>query len=63
MVIDADKSSATGKLLKVYDKAGSKFGILEITMEVVVTCSQGGAGDPDEGWQQIDDHHECRCVH
>jgi len=42
MVIDADKSSATGKLIKAYDKGGSKFGVLELTMDVVVTALKGG---------------------
>ena len=41
MVIDVDKSKATGKLLKVYDKAGSKFGVMEITMELTVTTVKG----------------------
>ena len=43
MVIDADKTTATGKLLKTYDKGGSKYGVLEITMEVAVTSLKGGA--------------------
>jgi hypothetical protein len=43
MVIDADKTTATGKLLRAYDKGGSKYGVLEITMEVAVTALKGGA--------------------
>ena len=31
------KSSATGKLTKVYDKAGHKYGVIEITMDLALT--------------------------
>jgi hypothetical protein len=34
--IDAVKSSASGKLVKVYDKGGHKFGVLEVTMELAL---------------------------
>jgi hypothetical protein len=34
--VDAAKSSATGKLVKVYDKGGHKFGQIEVTMELAL---------------------------
>lgn len=37
MTADPEKSSVTGKLLKVYDKDGHKFGVMEIKMELVIT--------------------------
>jgi hypothetical protein len=37
MKIDTKKSSAAGKLLKVYKKDGAQFGTLEFTLTVVVT--------------------------
>jgi hypothetical protein len=37
MSADVEKSSGTGKLVKVYDKDGHKFGVLEIKMELVIT--------------------------
>ena len=37
MVIDEKASKATGKLVKIYDKAGAKFGVLEIEMDLVVS--------------------------
>jgi len=46
MVVDPGKSSATGKLIKTYDKAGAKFGILELTLDMTVTTLKGGGG-PD----------------
>jgi hypothetical protein len=40
--IDAAKSTGTGKLVKVYDKGGKKFGVMEITFDLVVTKAGGG---------------------
>jgi hypothetical protein len=37
LTIDPAKSSATGKLLKVYDKGGHKYGQVEVTLELAVT--------------------------
>jgi len=37
MTADVDKSSGTGKLLKVYDKDGHKFGVMEVKLELVIT--------------------------
>ncbi|HEX3149234.1 MAG TPA: hypothetical protein VHR66_14265 [Gemmataceae bacterium] len=34
--VNVDKSSGTGKLVKVYDKDGRKFGVLEIKMELAL---------------------------
>jgi hypothetical protein len=34
--MDADKSSGTAKLTKVYDKGGHKFGIVEVTLDLAV---------------------------
>jgi hypothetical protein len=42
LVIDPDKSKATVKLAKVYDKGGHKFGLLEVKMELAVTKVGGG---------------------
>src|SRR5262249_45961011 len=43
MEIDAAKSSATGKLTRVYEKNGRKFGVIEVKMDVAVTkISAGG---------------------
>ncbi|HET6572529.1 MAG TPA: hypothetical protein VFG68_02925 [Fimbriiglobus sp.] len=42
MVIDVTKSSATGKLTKVYDKRGKKFGVIEVAMGLVVTKLASG---------------------
>lgn len=36
MVFDLDKSTATGRLVKVSDKGGKKFGVIELRMELVV---------------------------
>src|SRR5262249_44805917 len=41
LTIDADKSKATVKLTKVYDKNGSKFGSMEVKMELIVTKASG----------------------
>jgi hypothetical protein len=45
--IDVAKSSASGKLVKVYDKGGHKFGVLEITMELALN-KIGGEGQQIE---------------
>lgn len=42
LAIDTEKSSATGKLTKVYDKGGHKFGVVEITMDLAVTKAGDG---------------------
>jgi hypothetical protein len=42
--IDADRATGSGKLLKVYDKDGKKFGTLEVIVELPVTELKGGAG-------------------
>ncbi len=41
MVVDNAKSSATGKLVKVYDKDGKKFGVMEVSMDLAVTKLKG----------------------
>src|SRR5581483_9656401 len=46
MVIDEKKSAAAGKLTKVYDKGGKKFGVIEVTMELVVTKLKGAQEVP-----------------
>jgi len=43
LTADPSKSSATGKLLKVYDMDGHKFGVIEITMELAITKAGNGA--------------------
>src|SRR5262245_25298222 len=35
--MDADKSSGAGKLIKVYDKDGKKFGTIEVTLDLTVS--------------------------
>jgi hypothetical protein len=35
--MDADKSSGTGKLTKLYDKGGHKFGTIEVTLDLAVS--------------------------
>jgi hypothetical protein len=42
MVIDEKKSAGTGKLTKVYDKGGKKFGVIEVVMDLVVTKLASG---------------------
>lgn len=42
LAIDTEKSSATGKLTKVYDKGGHKFGVVEITLDLAVTKAGSG---------------------
>lgn len=37
-VVDAGKAKATGKLVKVYDKNKSKYGVIEYTVELPVTA-------------------------
>jgi len=46
--IDADKSSGTGKLTKVYDKGGHKFGVVEVTLDLAVSKLGGGGGQEVE---------------
>jgi hypothetical protein len=41
LTIDADKSKATVKLTKVYDKGGHQFGSMEVKMELIVTKASG----------------------
>jgi hypothetical protein len=41
MIVDESKSSASGKLIKTYDKEGARFGILEVNMDVTVTKLKG----------------------
>lgn len=40
--VDEDKSTASGKLLKLYDKGGKKFGEIEIRIELVATGFKAG---------------------
>jgi hypothetical protein len=37
MGVDPDKTKVTGKLLKVYDQGGAKFGVMEFTLVIAVT--------------------------
>lgn len=37
MTLDAGKTKVTGKLLKVYDKGGAKYGVIEYTLTLAVT--------------------------
>ena len=46
--IDVARSSATGKLVKLYDKGGKKFGVVEITMELTLNKLGGGGGQEVE---------------
>jgi hypothetical protein len=46
--IDADKSSGTAKLTKVYDKGGKKFGTIEVNMDLAVNKLGGGGGQEIE---------------
>lgn len=41
--IDVAKSKGTGKLVKVYDKGGHKYGVMEITVELALTKIGGEA--------------------
>jgi hypothetical protein len=43
LAIDVEKSSATGKLTKVYEKGGHRFGVVEITLDLAVTKAGNGA--------------------
>lgn len=45
LTIDKDKSKGTVTLTKVYDKNGSKFGVLDVKMELVVTKASGQGQD------------------
>jgi hypothetical protein len=45
--IDVAKSSATGKLVKVYDKGGHKYGVMELTMDLTLN-KIGGEGQTVE---------------
>lgn len=40
--VDEDKSTASGKLLKLYDKGGKKFGEIEIRIDLVATGFKAG---------------------
>lgn len=42
MAIDEKQSAGTGKLTKVYDKGGKKFGVIEVKMDLVVTKLASG---------------------
>jgi hypothetical protein len=46
--MDADKSSGKGKLIKVYDKGGHKFGTIEVTLDLAVNKLGGGGGQEVE---------------
>jgi len=46
--MDADKSSGTGKLTKVYDKGGKKFGTIEVKLDLAVSKLGGGGGQEVE---------------
>ena len=46
--IDVAKSSGAGKLVKVYDKGGKKFGVMEITLDLTVNKIGGGGGQEVE---------------
>jgi hypothetical protein len=41
MVVDDKKSTATGKLAKVYTKGSQRYGVIEVTMDLVVTKLKG----------------------
>ena len=41
---DAEKSSASGKLAKVYEKGGKKFGVIELKAELALKLPDGGKG-------------------
>jgi hypothetical protein len=45
MVIDEKASKADGKLVKVYDKDGAKFGVIEVKMDLSVTKIKPPVGD------------------
>lgn len=44
MGVDPDKTKVTGKLLKVYDQGGAKFGVLEFTLNIAVTTLKTPTG-------------------
>ena len=46
--VDADKSSGTAKLVKVYDKGGHKYGVIEVTLDLAVNKLGGGGGQEIE---------------
>ena len=46
--IDVAKSTGTGKLVRVYDKGGKKFGVMEVTFDLVVNKVGGGGGQEVE---------------
>ena len=46
--IDVAKSTGAGKLVKVYDKGGKKFGVMEITFDLAVNKVGGGGGQEIE---------------
>lgn len=43
LTLDPELSSGTGRLIKVYDKNGHKFGVITLTLDLVVT--KAGTGD------------------
>jgi hypothetical protein len=47
MTADPEKSTATGKLVKVYDKGGHRFGVIEINMDLSMTKIGAGGQDID----------------
>jgi hypothetical protein len=42
MVIDEKKSAGSGKLVKVYEKGGKQFGVIEVTMDLLVSKLAAG---------------------
>ena len=46
--MDVARSTGTGKLVKVYDKGGKKFGVMEVTFDLAVTKLGGGGGQEVE---------------
>jgi len=44
--IDFKKSTATGKLVKTYEQGGKTFGVIEVTMDLVVTELKSGQTIP-----------------
>lgn len=47
MGVDADKTKVTGKLVKVYDQDGAKFGVMEFTLNIAITTLKTPMGDLD----------------
>jgi hypothetical protein len=46
--MDVARSTGTGKLVKVYDKGGKKFGVMEVTFDLAVNKLGGGGGQEVE---------------